>query len=101
MMAGLIEKTFLLGLGVLTVTREKIREAVNELVESEELKPEEAQELVDVLVAKGERERQELRGLVQQELDNVRPVSRKEFEALSQKVDELGAQLEKMMEEPD
>jgi polyhydroxyalkanoate synthesis regulator phasin len=88
-MANILEKTLLIGLGVFTLTREKVREAVNELVEEEGVAPEEAQKLADALVAKGEKEREELRDMIRQEMRRVKPVTRQEFEALKQKVDDL------------
>lgn len=97
-MAGLIEKTLLVGLGLLTLTREKVTQFVDELVKEGEVKPEESRTLANVLIAKGEAEREELRKLVRAEVKKVRgaqPVSRKEFEELSKKVDELAARLEK------
>ncbi len=95
-MEKLIERTLLLGLGALTLTRERIKQAVDELVAEGEVEIKESQKLVDKLVAKGEAEREELRGLVRQEVDKVTPVSRKEFEALSQKVDQLAERLERI-----
>jgi polyhydroxyalkanoate synthesis regulator phasin len=88
-----------MGLGVLTLTREKIREAVNELVAEEELEPEEAGKLVDALVSKGEKERQALRDIIRQEVDRVKPVTRKDLGALNQKIDGLAEQLERLAKE--
>ncbi len=88
-MANILEKTLLMGLGVFTLTREKVREAVNELVETEGVEPEEADKLADALLKKGEKEREELRDMIGQEVGRVTPVSRKEFEALIRRVDEL------------
>jgi polyhydroxyalkanoate synthesis regulator phasin len=98
-MANIFEKTLLMGLGVLTLTREKVSEAVNELVAEEEVKPEEAGKLVDALVSKGEKERQALRDIIRQEVDRVKPVTRKELEALKEKVDTLAGQIGQLIEE--
>ena len=92
-MASILEKTLLMGLGVFTLTREKVREAVNELVEKEGVEPEEADKLADALVKKGEKEREELRDMIAREVGRVTPVSRKEYEALTQRVEELEARL--------
>ena len=88
-MSNIVERALLLGLGAWSLTRDKVKEAVNELVEEEEVEPEEARKLIDALVTKGEKEREELRRMVRQEVDQVRPITRKEFEELSQKVDDL------------
>lgn len=98
-MANILEKALLLGLGAWSLTREKINEAVNELVKEEEVEPEDARKLVDALVAKGEKQREELRQIIRQEMDEVRPVARKDFEELSRKVDDLLDRVERLSEE--
>lgn len=95
-MANILEKTLLMGLGVFTLTREKVREAVNELIEEEGVEPEEAEKLADALVSKGEKEREELRNMIRQEVDRVKPVTRKEFEALKQQVEDLADSIDQL-----
>jgi polyhydroxyalkanoate synthesis regulator phasin len=95
-MASILEKTLLIGLGVFTLTREKVREAVNELVEEEGVEPEEAQKLADALVTKGEKEREELRGMIRQEMSRVTPVARREFEALERQVHDLALKVDQL-----
>jgi polyhydroxyalkanoate synthesis regulator phasin len=96
-MAGLIERSLLLGLGVLTLTRDKVVQFVDKLIEEGEVRPGEAPGIVDKLVTRGEEEREELRKLVRDELDKTRFVaSRKDVEALSQKIDELAAKVEEL-----
>ena len=96
-MAGLIEKSLLAGLGVMVLTRDKAKQFVDKLVEEGEVKPEEAPSIVDKLVERGETEREELRKLVRDELDKTRFVaSRKDVEALSQKIDDLAAKVEEL-----
>jgi len=100
MRTRLIEKSMLLGLGVLTLTRDKIVQAVNSLVEEGEVKAEEAPSIIDKLVARGEEEREELRKLMRDELDRLRisapMASRKDIEALSQKIDDLAARIDEL-----
>ncbi|HDQ71998.1 MAG TPA: hypothetical protein ENN19_07865 [Chloroflexi bacterium] len=102
-MARLLEKSMLLGLGVLTLTRDKIAKTVNELVEEGEVKAEEAPNVIDRLVSRGEEEREELRNMVQEELDKVRVnvplATRKDIEELSLKIDKLTAQMDVLAEE--
>ena len=99
-MAGLVEKSLLLGLGVLTLTRDKVVQFVDKLIEEGEVKPEEAPGIVDKLVARGEAEREELRRVVKQELDNARAsvplASHEDIEELSQKIDELVARIDEL-----
>lgn len=96
-MAGWLERSVLLGLGVLTITRDRVKEFVDKLVETGEVKAEEAPGVIDRLVARGEAEREELRRVVRQEMDRVRAnvpvVSRKDIEELSYKIDGLTAQI--------
>jgi polyhydroxyalkanoate synthesis regulator phasin len=95
-MANILEKALLMGLGVFTLTREKVSEAVNELVEEEGVEPEEAQKLTDALMAKGESEREALRDMVRQEVSRVKPVTRQEFEALKQEVTDLADKIDQL-----
>ncbi len=99
-MSGLIEKSVLLGLGVLTLTRDKVVQVVNSLVEEGEVRADEAPNIVDKLVARGEKEREELRKLVRQELDKMHVraplASREDIEELSQKIDDLAARVEEL-----
>jgi polyhydroxyalkanoate synthesis regulator phasin len=99
-MAGLVEKSLLLGLGVLTLTRDKVVQFVDKLIEEGEVKPEEAPSIVDRLVTRGKKEREELRRVVKQELDKARAsvprASRKDIENLSQKIDELAARIDEL-----
>ena len=96
----LIEKSMLLGLGVLTLTKEKVTQAVNNLVEEGQVQAEEAPGIIDRLVTRGEEEREELRKLMREELDKLRVrgpmVSHKDIEALGQKIDDLTAQIDEM-----
>lgn len=96
-MAKLIEKSLLLGLGVLTLTRDKVARTVDELVEEGEVKAEEAPSVIDRLVNRGEEEREELRKMVREEMDKVRAnvplATRRDIEELSQKIDNLAAQM--------
>ena len=99
-MVRMIEKSMLLGLGILTLTRDRVVQMVNSMVAEGEVKEEEASNIIDRLVARGEEEREELRNLVRDELDkfriNVPMASRKDIEELSQKIDELSVRIDEM-----
>ena len=99
-MAGLVEKGLLLGLGVLTLTRDKVVQFVNKMVEEGEVKAEEAPTIVDRLVAKGEEEREQVREMMREELEKMRAnvplVTHKDVETLNQKIDELTAMIEEL-----
>jgi polyhydroxyalkanoate synthesis regulator phasin len=98
MTVRLIEKSMLLGLGVLTLTRDKIVQAVDSLVDEGEVKAEEAPGIIDKLVSRGEEEREALRQMMRDEIEKRRihaPVaSRKDIEELSQKIDDLAARID-------
>jgi polyhydroxyalkanoate synthesis regulator phasin len=98
MMRELIEKGFLIGLGALTLTREKAQSIVDELVKRGDARRDEAKDLVDRLVKRGEEEHAELRKLVKTEVENAMAgmslVTREDIEALAQKIDGLTEKLE-------
>jgi polyhydroxyalkanoate synthesis regulator phasin len=99
-MSNIIEKSFLLGLGALTMTREKVAAAVEDLVSTGEVEVEESRKLVDRLVAKGEEEREALRKMIHQEVEKARsaaPVSRQEVEKLNDRVEQLAIQVGELM----
>ncbi|MGC9522480.1 MAG: phasin family protein, partial [Anaerolineae bacterium] len=91
-MAGLVERSLLAGLGVLTLTRERVVRFVDRLVEEGEVSREEAPSLVERLVERGQAKREELHKLVRDELEKSRasmPASRRDVEELHQKIDDL------------
>ena len=100
-MVNLIERGLLLGLGALTLTREKVTRFVDKLIEEGEVRPEEAPGVISQLVARGEEEREELRQLVRRELDRARdgvtPASRRGIEELNQRIDELAEKLDSLL----
>jgi polyhydroxyalkanoate synthesis regulator phasin len=73
---------------------------VNEMVKAGEVKPEEAPDIVDRLVSRGEQDREEMRKLVRDELEKLKiqiPVaSHADIEELNQKIDELAAKVEEL-----
>jgi len=70
-MKSLLEKGFLAGIGLLSMTREKAQKVIEELSHEGELQKNEAKEWVDQLSARGEEERQALRKLVRDEMKKV------------------------------
>ena len=78
-MVRMIERSMLLGLGILTLTRDRVVQTVNSMVAEGQVKEEEASNIIDRLVARGEEEREELRNMVRDELDKLRinmPISK-------------------------
>ncbi len=91
-----LERTLLFGLGLLTVTREKVVQFVDKLVEEGEVRAEEAPKVVERLVARGEEERDALRKLIRDEMARWAPPSRQDVEDLKRKVDELAARVDEL-----
>jgi len=60
----MIEKVLYLGLGMFSVTRDRIEKIVDELMEKGEISREEAGEVVENLIKRGEEERKAIRKLV-------------------------------------
>lgn len=70
-MTTLLEKGFLAGIGLLSMTRDKAQKLIDELSHEGELQKGEIKEWVDQLSARGEEERQALRKLIRDEMKKV------------------------------
>jgi len=70
-MKSLLEKGFLAGIGLLSMTREKAEKVIDELSREGELQTSEVKQWVDQLSDRGEEERQALRKLIRDELKKV------------------------------
>ena len=104
-MVKLIQQGLLLGLGTLTLTRERVAKFVDKLIEEGQVKPEEAPGVVSQLLARGEEEREALHRLVRKELEKTRasvtPVTRWDIEELNRRMDGLAGRLDSLLaEEP-
>jgi polyhydroxyalkanoate synthesis regulator phasin len=67
-MSNLFEKSINLGLGALMYSRERVEEMVEELVNKGEIAQKDARQFASELVKKGEEEREELKGLIKNEV---------------------------------
>jgi len=90
-MTSLFEKSVLIGLGLLSMTREKAQQVVEELTRRGEVNRQEAQEWVDRLEQRGNEERQAIRKLVH---DEVKAVIDGMGLATKQDLQDLAARLE-------
>ena len=70
-MTSLLEKGFLAGIGLLSMTREKAQKIVEELTHEGEVQRSEVKQWVDQLSDRGEEERQALRKLIRDEMKKV------------------------------
>ena len=69
---SMLGKALYLGLGVFSVTRERVEKLVNELIEKGEIIREEAGQVIEDLIKKGEEEKKALRNLIQEELGGLK-----------------------------
>lgn len=70
-MTTLLEKGFLAGIGLLSMTREKAQKLIDELSHEGEVQKSEVKQWVDQLSDRGEEERLALRKLIRDELKKV------------------------------
>lgn len=96
-MKDLLKKSLLLGVGALTVTREKAEKMIRELEQKGEVTSGEAREYINELVERGEQERNVLRETVSRELDRLIKVmglaTKSDLKALEERLDSLEARL--------
>ncbi len=70
-MTSIFEKSFLVGIGLLSMTREKAQQVIEELSHEGEVQKGEMKQWVDQLSDRGEEERQALRKLIRDEVKKV------------------------------
>ncbi len=104
-MEDLFKKFLYSGVGIVTGTLEKVQNKVNELVEDGKISETEGKKVIDDLLEdvdhkKGEYE-EKIRGLMENVLSKFDFPTRKEVEALENKIDELEAQLASKGEQPE
>lgn len=92
-MIDVFKKTYLAGLGLATMTGEKIEEIVEELVKKGEVAEKDRKELVDELIAKGREQREQLSESVKESVSKVvyelKIPRREQYEDLLKRVEEL------------
>jgi polyhydroxyalkanoate synthesis regulator phasin len=98
-MEGPIEKAFLMGLGLLDLTREKAEKIVEELVKKGEVAKEKQPDFVKRLLERSKAGRTEVEKIVENAVSNVVKKldvpTRSAIDTLSKKIDELGKKLKK------
>jgi polyhydroxyalkanoate synthesis regulator phasin len=94
---GIVEKAFLLGLGVLETTREKTSELANDLIEKGKLSQSDAKKVADKLGEMAEESQATLRKTVAAETEKAIKasggVTREDYERLQAEIAELKAML--------
>ncbi len=90
-MKSLFEKGFLVGIGLLSMTREKAQQVIEELSHEGEVQKGEMKQWVDQLSDRGEEERQALRKLIRDEvkkvLDEMGLATKEDIQKLHEKQD--------------
>jgi len=98
-MKKLIEQGFLASIGFLSLTRERSKEFVDELVKKGEVRRDESKDLIERLLKRGEEEREAISKLVHNEVATVMNeldlVTQKDIQNLANKIDALSKKLQK------
>lgn len=98
-MIELVKKSMLAGVGLAVVTKEKVLESLDELVERGKLTREEAAEMTDKIVQEGkaetEKARTEASKLFNELLHRANVVTKDQYDALAARVTELEGRLHK------
>jgi len=98
-MMDFFEKAYLAGLGALTVTKDKAKEIVDELVEKGKITAEEAPKFLKDVIAKAEEGKKEIEQRIQKgtedALNKLNVASKKDIEALEKKLDLILKELKK------
>lgn len=93
----MLRKAMLLGLGAFTMTKEALEKAVDELVKKGEISQDEAKETLRELLDKGQQERENLTGIVREQVERATRtfagVSREEFAGVKARLDNLEARM--------
>jgi polyhydroxyalkanoate synthesis regulator phasin len=94
---SLMKNAFYLGLGAITLTKEKAEKTINEITEKGEMSTDEAKQFVDEIIQKGEEQKKEIRHIIGEEIDEWRKdfgvVTRAEYEALEARIKKLEEKL--------
>lgn len=69
MLADMVRRSMLLGLGALSLTKERAERLADELVKKGEMTRDEARNFVDQVVEKGKQEKEEIKKAVKEELE--------------------------------
>ncbi|MBN2516478.1 MAG: phasin family protein [Deltaproteobacteria bacterium] len=92
-MKDFIRKSMLVGMGLATVTREKIEQTIDELIKKGEMSEKEGKEAIDELVEKSKEMKKDLtekvENMVSDTLRKLNIPSRDEFQALKDKVERM------------
>ncbi len=92
-MKDFFERLILIGLGLMTVTKEKVEKFADELVEKGKIKREDVPQLIENILQSAERGREKVREVIQEEIKNSLDVlnlpTKKEINEIKKKLEEI------------
>lgn len=98
-MSELFEKTFYLGLGALSVTKETAEKWINELVEKGKVSREKGSQMLKDLVSKAEKEKkiidEKIHHGIESTIKKLNLPTRHELDEINKKIDQLQKELQK------
>jgi polyhydroxyalkanoate synthesis regulator phasin len=90
-------KAINLGLGAISLTKEKAENFIDEMVERGEISKEDARQTLEDVMKMGEEHREEVRSMIREEIESWKTkfgvVSRADYEKLEQRIAELESKL--------
>lgn len=91
------------GIGLATLTKEKVEEIVTELVKKGELSKDESKDAINNLLSRVQEEKEKMRQKIQEQVENIissmNLVKRSEFEDLKLRLEEMEEKLNKILEQ--
>jgi len=94
---SIFKEAFYLGLGAMSLTRERAEKIYEEMIAKGEASKEDAKQFIDDAIKKGEEERNEMRNMVRDEINDMRKdfsfVRKSEVETLEARIKELEEKL--------
>lgn len=92
-MFELTRKTMLLGMGLATLTREKLKKTINDLIQKGEISEKEGEELVNELIEKSKKYKKDLEGKIEEivadTLKKLNIPTRDELTELNKKIERM------------
>lgn len=93
-MFELLKKTYLAGLGLATLTKERIEEIVDELVKRGEIAEQDRRKVLDDLLSRAREEQQKLTHKITEVVGEMRLPNRERWEDLVRRVENLEKQVQ-------
>ncbi|MEA4926810.1 MAG: polyhydroxyalkanoate synthesis regulator [Syntrophomonadaceae bacterium] len=96
-MKSLFDRMFTLGLGAITVTKERAELFFDEMVERGEISREEAKQTMDEVMQKGKEQQEEFRKMIREEMENWKNTfgfaTKADIDKLNERIKDLESKL--------